>query len=246
VSGHVVHQGQIIKWNAWPAILPEETRQALITLLSDPARVTTPGNTPRWLISRSPGAVCGQCDAGGMVTVHHNSKGPVYRCRVCHKGNQLAELVDEYVAHVACERLSRPDLVTLIKTPQPNVDIAGLRAEITELERRKREAALSYARGGIDLETLETVKADTSRQVSKLRSTIEAATASSPLAEFLDIDTLAGAFAVWESRSIGRRREIVRLLMDVTVLKGHPYDLDPATILITPKKRTQPQAVSPE
>ncbi len=245
VSGHAVHLGEVINWNAWPEIIPEEMRQALITLRDDPARVTTPGNTPRWLISKSSDALCGQCDAGGMVTVRHNSKGPVYRCNVCHKGNQLAPLVDEYIASVAAERLSRDDLADLIKPPKPAIDITAVRAEIIELQRRKKEAAVSYARGGIDLEDLETIKADTAREIAALRSRLTEATSVSPLGEFLETDTVAAAFALWESKSIGQRREIVRLLMTVTLLKGASHDLDPATVRITPKGRQGPRAVGP-
>ncbi|MFJ9895281.1 recombinase family protein [Streptomyces sp. NPDC091280] len=239
VSGHAVNNGQIIKWNAWPAIIPEETRQALITLLEDPARVTSPGNTPKWLISKSRGAECGQCDKGGMVTVRHNSKGAVYRCNTCHKGNQLAELVDEYVGAVACERLSRPDLVELITPPRPDIDVAALREEITGLQQQKTEASLSYARRSIDLEMLETVKAESDRQISVIRSQLAEAISDSPLADFLGAATVEGAAKLWTAKSIGQRREIVRLLMNVVVLKGDPYRLDPDTLLITPRRTAQ-------
>jgi site-specific DNA recombinase len=246
VSGHLVYRGEIVKWNAYDPILEEETRQALITLLEDPARVTTPGNTPKWLISKSPVALCGLCDAGGMVTVRYNSKGPVYRCNECHRGNQLATLVDEYVARVAVQRLSRDDLADLIKPPRPEVDLAALRAEITELQRKKTEAALSYNRGGIDLQMLETIRADNDQQISERRSKIAEATAASPLAEFLETDTVAAAAALWETKSIGRRREIVRLLMDVTLLKGDPYRLDPDTVLIRPRRHAAASSAATE
>lgn len=234
VSGHVIHRGQIIKWNAWPAIIPEETRQALITLLEDPARVTTPGNTPKWLVSKY--ATCGYC-VTGVVTARggSRSKGTTYRCNDCHKGNQLAALVDEYVASVAVERLSRDDLADLIKPPKPDVDVAGLRAEIAELTRGKTEAARSYARRKISLAVLETVEADSDKQITEIRSRIAEATSNSPLADFLDADTVEAALEVWQSKSIGRRREIVRLLMGITLDKGAPYHLDPATVRITPK-----------
>lgn len=235
VSGHAVYRGEIVKWNAYEPILPEETRQALIALLDDPARVTTPGNTPKWLISKSESALCGQCDAGGMITVRYNSKGPVYRCNICHKGNQTAPLVDEWIEALAIERLARADLVELIKAPRPDIDVAALRADITAAQRRKREAAQSYARGRIDLETLETVKVGVDREIKELREQLSEATLSSPLAPFLEADSAAAARALWETKSIGRRREIVRLLMDIVVMKGDPYRLDPATIIVKPK-----------
>jgi site-specific DNA recombinase len=244
VSGHSVHRGEIVTRNAWPAIIPEETRQALITLLSDPARVTTPGNTPRWLVSKI--ALCGHCRTG-TVTARGGtrSKGTTYRCGACHKGNQLAALVDEYVTAVACERLSRNDLAELIRPPRPEVDVAGLRGEITGLQQRKTEASLSYARGGIDLETLETVKADIDLQTAGIRSQLAEATASSPLAEFLEASTVEAAFAMWEARSVGRRREIVRQLMDITLMRGAAYELDPDTVVITPRSRSADGAPRP-
>lgn len=238
VSGHAVHDGEIIKWNAWPAIIPEETRQALITLLEDPARVTTPGNTPKWLISKSRDTKCGQCDKDGMVTVRHNSKGPVYRCDICGKGNQLAVLVDEYVGAVACERLSRPDLAELITPPRPDIDVTALRDDMAALQQQKTEASLAYARRSIDLDMLETVKAESDRQISAIRGQLAEAISDSPLADFLDAGTAEAATKLWKGKSIGQRREIIRLLMHVVVLKGDPYRLDPDTLLITPRGTT--------
>lgn len=239
VSGHSVHQGVIIKWNAWPAILPEETRQALITLLDDPSRMTSPGNTPKWLVSHSPGATCGQCDADSVVTVRHNSRGAIYRCDVCGRGNQPTEEVDEYLAAVACERLSRPDLTELIAPPRPGVDVAALRDDIAALQQQKTEASLAYARRSIDLSMLETVKAECDKQISTSRTQLAEAASDSPLVDFLDARSMEAVTKLWRSKSIGQRREIVRLLMDVVVLKGDPDRLDPDTLLITPKRAAE-------
>jgi site-specific DNA recombinase len=61
-SGHVVYRGEIIRRNVYPPILDEDIRQSLITLFADPARKTSPGNTPKWL--------------GSLI----------YRCGVCTDG----------------------------------------------------------------------------------------------------------------------------------------------------------------
>ena len=240
VSGHSVRKGVIIKWGAWPAILPEETRQALIALLDDPSRDTGgPGNTPKWLVSHSPGAICGQCDAHGVVTVRHNSRGPIYRCYVCGRGNQLTEEVDEYVAAVACERLSRPDLTELVAPPRPDIDVAALRDEIAVLRQQKTEASLAYARRSIDMAMLETVKAECDKQISTIRTQLAEAVSDSPLADFLDAESVEAVTKVWHSKSIGQRREIVRLLMDIVILKGERHRLNPDTLLITPRRTAE-------
>lgn len=233
VSGHQVHNGEVIKWNAYPAILPEEVRQALIVLFSDPSRVTSPGGTPKYLVSLIAG--CALCGARRSQRRRMAAKGPVYKCGECERGNQLQELVDEYVTGVVLERLTRSDLISLIKPPRPDVDIAMLRGQIIELQQRKREASLSYARGGIDLELLEMIKADTDAQIGSLRGKLSEAIGTNPLSDFLEADSVEAAFKVWEGLTIGRRREIVRLLMEVTLELGATYHLEPTTIRITPK-----------
>jgi hypothetical protein len=82
---------------------------------------------------------------------------------------------------------------------------------------------------------LETVKAETDRQISTIRGQLAEAVSDSPLAPFLDADTVGAAAALWETKSIGQRREIVQLLMSVDLLKGDSHGLDPDTLLITPR-----------
>ena len=86
---------------------------------------------------------------------------------------------------------------------------------------------------------LETIKADVDQQLSRVRGLLAEATSASPLADFLEIESVAAATAVWESLSIGRRREMVRLLMDITLLRAPrgTYDLDPDTVVITPRRK---------
>jgi site-specific DNA recombinase len=48
-SGHAVCKGEIVTRNTYAPILPDDVREALITLFGDPARKTSPGNTPKWL-----------------------------------------------------------------------------------------------------------------------------------------------------------------------------------------------------
>ena len=65
VVGHAVYRGEIVRRNAYEPILHEDLRQALITLFGDPARKTSPGNTPKWL--------------GSLI----------YRCRKCQDGTTM-------------------------------------------------------------------------------------------------------------------------------------------------------------
>lgn len=48
-AGIAVYQGKEIGRARWPAILDESTWRAVVAVLKDPARRTSPGNQPRWL-----------------------------------------------------------------------------------------------------------------------------------------------------------------------------------------------------
>ena len=72
-SGHAEYLGDIVLRNAYEPILPDDVREALITLFADPARKTSPGNTPKWLGSLI--YRCGKCDDGTTMTVRRNTSG---------------------------------------------------------------------------------------------------------------------------------------------------------------------------
>jgi DNA invertase Pin-like site-specific DNA recombinase len=65
----------------WPAILDESGYRAVVSRLTDPARRSTPGNTPRWLGSLI--YRCGVDGCGGVMYVSTSGgrRNPSYRCR---------------------------------------------------------------------------------------------------------------------------------------------------------------------
>ena len=211
-SGHVVYKGQVITRNAYEPILPDDVRQALITLFADPARNTTPGNTPKWLGSLI--YRCGACRDGATMSVRRNTSGtPVYRCRAAGHCSWQAVRVDAHVANVLIERLSRPDVAGLLPH-ETDVDVAGLREELIVLEARKKGAAQMYARGTIDEEQLGTITAEAAGRIGQIRADLSGATARSPLADFAATDD---ARRTWEGLTLGRRREVLRHLITVTI-----------------------------
>jgi site-specific DNA recombinase len=223
-SGHVVYQGKIVTRNAYDPILPEDVRQALITLFSDPARKTSPGNTPRWLGSLI--YQCGTCKDGTTMTVRRNKSGtPVYRCRAKGHCQWPAGRVDAHVESVIIERLSRPDVTDLLPR-EAQADVAALREELIVTEARKKGAAQMYARGTIDAEQLEAITAETDQATGKIRAELSAATAKSPLADFAATDD---ARRTWEDLTLGRKREVLRHLITVTLPplgRGHVFTRD--------------------
>jgi site-specific DNA recombinase len=223
-SGHAVYQGQIVTPNAYEAILPEDIRQALITLFADPARKTSPGNTPKWLGSLI--YRCGKCKDGTTMTVRRNTSGtPVYRCKKAGHCCWPAGHVDKYVENVIVARLSREDVAGLIPH-EAEVDVAALRDELVVCDERKRGAAQLFARGKIDEAQLETISAELDHRMTEIRADLNAATSHSPLSPFAVTDD---ARRTWDELTIGRKREITRILLTVTLPplgRGHTFNRD--------------------
>jgi site-specific DNA recombinase len=223
-SGHAVYQGEIVKRNAYPPILEDDIRLALITLFADPSRKTSPGNTPRWLGSLI--YQCGVCADGTTMSVRYDPRGnPTYRCRA--KGHCLwpARAADRYVENVIVARLSRPDVVDLIPREQ-EVDVTGLRDELLVLDARKRDAAQRFALGTIDGAQLDTITATIDKRISQIRADLSSATSESPLSEFA---MSQDAQRTWEDLSLGRKRETLRQLFTVRLApigRGRRYSHD--------------------
>lgn len=227
-SGHSVYRGEIVKRNAFAPIIPEEKRQALITLFTDPTRKTTPGNTPKWLGSLI--YRCGVCDDGTIMTARKNSRGTfIYRCRTKGHCSRIAHDVDQFVEAVMIERLSRDDIADLL--PQrATVDVNALRDRLRELDAEEADVAIRAAQKKITAVMMEVFSAEIERQRDEIRKQLSDATAESPLTVFATADDSA---KVWHGLSLGRKREIIRLLTPITLMpvpavRGKGFD--PASV----------------
>ncbi|MBM9504543.1 recombinase family protein [Streptomyces sp. KK5PA1] len=247
VAGHAEYRGEIVKWHAFPGIITEEERQALITLFSTPGRKTTTGNVTKWLGSLI--FECGQCGGGTMRQRLKSPSGtPLYLCNTCNRGRQPAPQLDLYIERVAVERLSRPDIVDLIIT-SPSVDVEALRDEAATLRQKKNELTLAYVDPdkNIDMAQLEAGTALINKRLNEIANELSAAVSESPLAPFaLNYQNAAG---LWQGMSLGRKREILRTLLRVELMQApprkrgprpknyvpEPEELDLSTIIITPR-----------
>ena len=237
-SGHVVYKGQIVTRNAYEPILDEDIRLALITLFGDPARKTSPGNTPRWLGSLI--YQCGVCADGTTMSVRNNKSGtPVYRCRAAGHCSWPAARVDAHVESLLVARLSRADMTDLLPHER-EADVAGLRDELVACDARKRGAAQMYARTVIDDAQLETITAELDQRMAQIRAELAGATAKSPLTDFA---VSGDAQRTWDDLSIGRKREILHILLAITLPplgRGHAFNRD----LIQVSANTPPGAAA--
>jgi site-specific DNA recombinase len=211
-SGHAVYKGKVVKRNAYPPILEEDVRQALVTRFTDPARKTSPGNTPRWLGSLI--YRCGACNDGATMTVRKDSQGRfVYRCRVKGHCSWPAPEVDKYVENVMVGLLQRDKIADLIP-PAPEVNVTALHDEVKVLEAKKIDAARKHTLSLYDDEVFETIMATADQRIAEIWDELSAGTQESPLSDFAMSQNTQ---KTWDAQTLGRQREILRRLLVVTL-----------------------------
>jgi DNA invertase Pin-like site-specific DNA recombinase len=213
----------------WPAIIDRETWQAVADMLNDPARKTSPGTEPRWLVSG-----IARCHCGEKVYVRGSGQGrPSYVCRGPQQHlRRTAPATDAHVSAVIIARLSRPDMRDLLRPPaRPGTDAPALRKESAALDARRKAQVRMHAAGDLDDAELSEGLREIKRRRDAIAAALAAGSAPDPLAEFRDTADVAG---VWFALPLARQRVIVKRLAGITLLpgrKGAPRRFDPATVV---------------
>ncbi|MFI5931284.1 recombinase family protein [Actinoplanes sp. NPDC051494] len=216
------HQKKIVGEAQWPAIVAEEHWRAVSSILTDPARRTSWATNRKWMLSGV--ARCGVCGAPVRGDVLHSSRRstPSYTCRANKCVLRNAKEVDQFVAALVVERLSRPDAAGLLQT-ESGPDLGALRAEGNALRQRLDDLAGLYAEGSIDARQLREGTTRIQIRSQLIDETIAEAGRRSVLAGVVDADDVAAA---WEAiDDVDRRTSIVDALMAITIhrtKKGRP------------------------
>jgi DNA invertase Pin-like site-specific DNA recombinase len=211
----------------WKPILERDVWERLCDKLNDPSRLSTTANAPRWL-----GSGIFKCWCGGDVWVTGGkAHGPGYECKQAKHMRRAAHMTDAMVETEVLDWIKRDAGGLLRPRPRPGVDVKGLRAEARKLEKRKRAQVRMHADGLID-------DADLAEGARAIRKRLDAI--KTKLAESDDVDPLeefrgdANPFAVWDALPLERRRQVVRLLVRVTLLParrtGRGFDRDSVRI----------------
>lgn len=254
VAGHAVYDGEIVKRNAFDPIITEDERQALVALFADPTRKTSPGNTPKWLGSLI--YECSICRDGSIMRTRYTRKTkskrtgeirggvPVYVCE--SKGHAMRPAVetDNYVAQAVIALLARDDVMELM--PQrATVDVAALRDELRTLDAREVDTAVKAARGAISDAMMEVFSAEIEKRRQEIYAELDDATGESPLSPFAAVDNIEAAARIWDGLSLGRRREILRLVFRVEIMpcpvRGYrgPF-IGKDAVKLSPPRRVKP------
>lgn len=240
-AGLMEHRGEEVGLAVWPALVSEDTWRAVRAILTDPTRRTTPGNERRWLMSGL--ALCGVCgqtvraSSAGTAGVGHR---PAYRCRT-NSGSHVvrdAATLDEFIASVVVERLSRTDAAELLRRDQ-RADTTELHIEAVAVRQRLTDLAAMYADGGVDARQLREGSERLRTRLDDLERQIADAARTSTLAAFTSDDPRT----IWDGLDLAQQRAVVNALMTVTIQRsrrgrtpgwklGERY-FDPTSIEIT-------------
>jgi len=236
-AGRMLHQGRDVGPAGWRAILDEDQWRAVVAVLTDPQRRTSPGSERKWLLSGL--ARCGVCGAPVKATSAARRVG--YTCSSGKHVIRSAVQVDAHVQAVVVERLGRPDARELLAPRRP--DTTSLHLQADDLRHRLKGLAGAYADGHVDAAQLRSGSDRLHARLAEVDAAIAAASRGSVLAGVVDAPDPA---AVWARLDLDRRRAVVEVLVDVVIFParkgrrpgwraGESY-FDPATVWVEPKR----------
>lgn len=222
-AGLLVHQGQVKRDGAWPAVMTVEELRAVNDILDQAARRTSPGNQPRWL-----GSMIYRCGRDGCAdTLVVGTSGgvgrqPSYRCQSSVRSGaarhvtRAARTLDAFVAESILNRLGEPEFAELYSRPvAPPVNVAAVRAELAEIERSRRELASRQGAGRITWDQFDAANDALAVRQSAAESALAATERSDPLAHLASAPDVR---LCWKGYELGQRREVLRRIVTVTVL----------------------------
>jgi site-specific DNA recombinase len=219
-AGRRVHQGKVVPGvqALWPRLIPENTYQALLRRLSDPARTTNGGS--RGPVHFLTGVlICGVCDG----PVHCGFNGGVdadgvrtrsYMCKQWHVSRSKQPL-EAFLTAELLGRLMHPDVLEVLAEDQraPG-DRAAARQEALEAQARLDEWYAASAKGDVSPTALAAVEV-------RLLATIADAEARAAVPQ---VPTLLRAVAgpdaprKWKGLSVEQKRELASMLMQPRIL----------------------------
>ncbi|GAA1446376.1 hypothetical protein GCM10009641_69800 [Mycobacterium cookii] len=226
-AGLRTYRGEVVGPAVWPALIDEDTFEAVRAILSVPERRTTLTTARKYLL---PGlALCWKCGSD-CATGHTRHGKRVYVCRANKCISRKADDVDALVEAVIVERLSRPDAGDLLATDNRD-ELRELQGKAAGIRQRLDDLATGLEEGVL---TLAAVRKSSERLRNELRRVeveMAATVHTDALGPLVDAQDVAAA---WSALDVQQRRGAVDALMRVTLLKPETgrRDFDPASVRI--------------
>lgn len=237
VAGLAAYRGQL-KPAPWPAILERDVWERLCERLAAneaPGGAST-SNEPRYLLTGI--ARCGVCGDG--TTVKSNGAGTLrprpeagrltgqqgYECSKFGHLHRNMVRVDAHVEDAVIGWLDRHAKQALKPPTRQGIDVSALRHEAAKLRERKTAQMRMHAYGELTDDELTTGLRAIRDRLSVVEAQIHASSEADPIPEFRD----RPAEVAWKSLELPRKRAVIRLLMDVTLMppakRGRVFDED--------------------
>lgn len=218
-AGIAVYRGEEVGPGKWDPIVDETKYRAVVAILKDPSRTTTPGATPKWLGSILYRCGRGDCPHFVYVTQSGGRSYPSYRCQTGHGGGRRAETTDQYVEDTIVDRLSRDDAEDLLEPAPDGVDASGLQAEAEQIRQRMKDLGGLFGAGQLELEPF-TQGMDTARaQLDGVTKQLARAAKRDPLVGLVGAPDVRKA---WKALGLDRQRSVLRALVEVTLKTPRP------------------------
>ncbi|GAA4626744.1 hypothetical protein GCM10023196_036220 [Actinoallomurus vinaceus] len=219
-AGLMVWRGEIVGKASWDPIVKERQWRAMVRVLEDPARRSTPGPERRWLGSGL--YVCGVCEQARLRVGTANGGYPTYRCR--GQGvhvSRAAGPLDEYVGEHVVGRLSRPDARDLLMDDD-RADREELEARLLELRAELQEAESTPARSVREARKLAEVADLLAAEITEVEGKLIRPDRAAILRHLIEADDVGEA---WLETPLDRQQAVLRALFTVTIHpapKGRP------------------------
>ncbi|MFI6861750.1 recombinase family protein [Streptomyces sp. NPDC050421] len=218
-AGIAVYRGEEIGPGAWEAPIDEARFRAVVAILTNPSRLTTPGPTAKWFGSLIYECGFGDCTKTVVCTRTGRGNYPSYRCPDQCGGGRKVDVVDRYVQDLLIERLSRDDAAELLQPAPDGVDVAALQVESELIRRRLTDLASMFGAGSVDMAQF-TEGTDVARaQLKGVTQQLARAAVKDPLVGLVGMPDVRKA---WNGLGLDRRRTVLRTLLKVRLLKPRP------------------------
>lgn len=236
-----VHKGEIIGPASWPAILDDETFDALGARFADPSRRTNRrAPTVRLLSGVARCGVCGSAmryaKQGGYIDRTTGLRRTVrltYTCSgLTHCTARDLHKLEAFVVGVVLERLGRSDAREAIAGSKADPATEAAMREAVELRQRLDDATTEFTAGRLSAATLARIEGELLPKIQDAERRARVAGLPTVAAE---IAAHEDPGAAWDALQPEQRREVIRALLDVVVLpvkvRGR-RGFDPETVRI--------------
>lgn len=229
--GASIYRKEVVKTDAFPAIISEETFLRAKSILTAPGRRKNSSTKGKWLLSGL--ALCGKCQNGNtMISAAVGAGGKklnTYRCGEGKHMGRRVEYVDEYVTDLILGWIAMPGALELLHKPSSG-EAPGLRDKVADLRAKLGEYAALLADDVMTPAQFREATLITKERLDEAERALYRPGNAPALERLIGSPEPARE---WDSMEWAQKRIVLRALMTVTILpvpKGLPPAFDPAFI----------------